>query len=273
MSWDFRLRLPIRTWWSLKERALHQSETLRTFAEQSNGQFVLIQTRNELTNYLKRRSQTLNVVAGFLGLEGAHALEGELRNVDELYAAGFLMLGLSRHFDNEVGGSSTGKVKSGVTEFGRAVIRRAEELGMMIDVAHASASLINDVLDTVTKPVVNSHTGVRGTCDNNRNLADQQVKGIARSGGVIGIGYWPTAVCGNDARAIVRAIRCTTDLVGVEYVALGSDFDGAVKTPFDVTGITHITEALMQGGYSEADIRKIMGENILRVLRDVMRDE
>jgi membrane dipeptidase len=80
-------------------------------------------------------------------------------------------------------------------------------------------------------------------------------------------------ICGNDARAIVRAIRYTTDLVGVEYVALGSDFDGAVKTPFDVTGITHITEALMQGGFSEADIRKIMGENILRVLRDVMRDE
>lgn len=262
-------RWPLSSWLSLKERALYQSQTLRSTAERSNGRFVLIQTGDDLTAYVERRNQDKQVVAGFLGLEGAHALEGELQNVDELYAAGFRMLGLVHHFDNEVGGSSTGETKGGLTAFGKQAVQRAEELGMFIDLAHASPDLIDDVLKVATKPVVVSHTGVRGTCDNNRNLSDKHVKSIAQAGGVIGIGYWPVAICGNNAQAITRAIRYTTDLVGVDHVALGSDFDGAVTTPFDTTGITHLTDVLMKNGFSEPEIRKIMGENTLRVLKQV----
>lgn len=175
------------------------------------------------------------------------------------------------YFDNKVGGSSTGEAKGGLTEFGRKVIQRAEELGMVIDLAHASPALIEEVSGVITHPVVASHTGVRGTCDNPRNLSDESVRSIAKAGGVVGIGFWATAVCGVNEEAIVRAIRYTSDLVGVEHVALGSDFDGAIETPFDVTGIARITEALLENGFPEKEIRMVMGENTLRVLNEVQK--
>jgi microsomal dipeptidase-like Zn-dependent dipeptidase len=107
---------------------------------------------------------------------------------------------------------------------------------------------------------------VKGTCDNTRNLSDEQIKGIAATGGVVGIGYWETAVCGRDAKAIARAIRYTANIIGVEHVALGSDFDGAVGAPFDTTGVVQITDALISEGFSEEEIRMIMGGNAIRVL-------
>ena len=99
----------------------------------------------------------------------------------------FRMLGLVHFFDNAVGGSVHGERQGGLSEFGRAVLRRAEQLGMLVDVAHASAALVDDVLALATWPVLSSHGGVRGTCDNRRNLSDAQVRAIAASGGVIGI--------------------------------------------------------------------------------------
>jgi microsomal dipeptidase-like Zn-dependent dipeptidase len=126
--------------------------------------------------------------------------------------------------------------------------------------------VISDVLEISTKPVVVSHTGVKGTCDNARNLSDEQLKGIAKTGGLIGIGYWETAVCGRDAKAIARAIRYTANVAGVDHVALGSDFDGAVAEPFDTTGLALITEALIGEGFTDDEIKLIMGGNAIRVL-------
>jgi microsomal dipeptidase-like Zn-dependent dipeptidase len=124
------------------------------------------------------------------------------------------------------------------------------------------------VLATATRPVVVSHTGVKGTCDNTRNLSDEQLKAIAGTGGVIGIGYWDTATCGQDARAIARAIRYAADLVGVRHVGLGSDYDGAITAPFDTTGLVQITEALIEQGFSRPDIEMIMGGNVIRLLNE-----
>jgi microsomal dipeptidase-like Zn-dependent dipeptidase len=120
-----------------------------------------------------------------------------------------------------------------------------------------------------TKPLVVSHTGVKGTCNNNRNLSDSELRAIARTGGVIGIGYWETAVCGHDARAIARAIQYTVNIVGAEHVALGSDFDGGTTMPFDATGIPLITNELRSEGMSDHDMRLIMGENVARVLSQI----
>src|SRR4029453_5614423 len=100
------------------------------------------------------------------------------------------------------------------------------------------------LLALAPRPGVVSHTGVKGTCDNHRNLSDDQLKGIARTGGLIGIGFWQAATCGKDAAAIARAIKYTADLVGIDHVALGSDFDGAVPEPFDASGLAKITEGL-----------------------------
>jgi len=125
---------------------------------------------------------------------------------------------------------------------------------------------LRDVTAIATKPVIVSHTGVKGTCNNTRNLSDDELRAVARTGGVVGIGYWETAVCGRDAQAIARAIQYAVKLVGVEHVALGSDFDGATTMPFDATGVPLIADALRKAGLSEHDVGLIMGENVVRVL-------
>ena len=141
---------------------------------------------------------------------------------------------------------------------------------MVIDLAHASAATIDDVLKLATRPVVVSHTGVRGTCDNQRNLSDAQLTAISANGGVIGIGVWETAVCGDDARAIAKAIRYAIGVAGVDHVAIGSDFDGAVTAPFDVTGMPQITQALLDAGVDPAGIEAVMGGNVRRLLRSLL---
>ena len=115
--------------------------------------------------------------------------------------------------------------------------------------------------------MVVSHTGVRGTCDNNRNLSDDQLRASPRTGGVIGIGFWDTAVCGADARAIARALAHAVRVAGLEHVALGSDFDGAVTTPFDASGLPLLTEALLEAGLDEATVGHVVGGNAVRLLR------
>ena len=259
-------RWPIRTWTSLRERALYQARRLHEIAARSNGKFVLILTAADLSKYLERRSQDPGITAGFLGIEGAHALEGDVNNVDVLFAHGIRMMSPSHFFDNEMGGSAHGLSKGGLTDRGKEMIRRMQAKRMLVDLAHASPAVINDVLSISTMPVVVSHTGVKGTCNNTRNLTDEQLKGIAATGGVVGIGYWETAVCAKDARGIARAIRYTANLIGVEHVALGSDFDGAIAAPFDTTGLAQITDALLAEGFSEEEIRLIMGGNAIRLL-------
>jgi len=260
-------RWPPATWNSLTQRALYQARRLHQFASGSRGGFVVIESSADLAAYLERRRHNSKLTAGLLSIEGAHALDGKLENLDVLYRAGYRMMSPSHFFDNDIGGSSAGVHKTGLTEKGREWVRQMEARHMIVDLAHASAQTIDDVLAIATRPVVVSHTGARGTCNNNRNLSDDQIRAVARNGGLIGIGHWDTATCGKDARSIVKAMRYVSDQVGPEHVALGSDFDGAVTTPFDTTGLVEITDAMLEAGYSEQEIRMIMGENVMRFLQ------
>src|SRR5215468_1623130 len=235
-------RWPVTSWLNLTERALYQARRLQEASARSNGKLVILRTRQDVTNFIERRKTDTDIVGGFLGLEGAHALEGEVNNLDRLYDAGFRMIGLAHFFDNEMAGSAHGVEKYGLTDKGRELVLRMEKKRVLIDLAHASPETINDVLRLAAQPVIVSHTGVKGTCDNRRNLSDDQLRAIAAKGGLIGIGYWDAATCGTDAAAIVRAMRYVSDHVGSEHVALGSDFDGAVTTPFDTTGLVQITD-------------------------------
>src|SRR5271163_3994858 len=260
-------RWPPATWNSLTERALYQARRLHQFAKGSVGGFVVIESAGNLSAYLERRRRNGQLTAGLLSIEGAHALDGKLENLDVLYRAGYRMMSPSHFFDNDIGGSAAGVHKICLTDKGREWVRQMEARHMIVDLAHASAQTIEDVLAIASRPVVVSHTGVKGTCDNNRNLSDDQIRAVAAKGGLIGIGYWDTATCGRDARAIVKAMRYVSDRVGAEHVALGSDFDGAVTAPFDTTGLVEITDAMMEAGYSEAEIRMIMGENVIGFLK------
>jgi membrane dipeptidase len=262
---------PFENLTSLTGRAVFQAKKLHQFAEKSSGKFVVIESKKDLQNFLERR-KTEKVVGGFLGIEGLHALDGKPENVDVLFDAGFRMMSPTHFFDNDIGGSAHGVEKYGLTEKGRETIKRMQAKNMIVDVAHASKQTIDDVLAITAKPVVVSHTGVKGTCDNTRNLSDEQLKAIAKTGGVIGIGFWDTATCGEDAKSIAKAIRYAVNVIGVEHIGLGSDFDGSVKVPFDVSGEALITEALINEGFTDDEIAKIMGGNVLKLLSENLPD-
>ncbi|WP_137939177.1 dipeptidase [Chitinivorax sp. B] len=261
---------PGKTRHSLYQRSLYQAERLHKMAAASAGKLVLIKQRSDLVDFLAKRAKDPNQVAGLLGIEGAHALDGDLTNLQRLYAAGFRLMSPSHFFDTDIGGSAHGMNKGGLTEKGLEWLKQMEALGMVVDLAHASSDTIGDVLKHATKPIVVSHTGVKGTCDNNRNLSDAQLRAITAKGGLIGIGFWDTAVCGNGVKDIAKAMRYTAKLVGAQYVALGSDWDGAVGTPIDAARLVELTDALLQAGFSEQEIRQIMGENVLSYLQRVL---
>lgn len=259
-------RWPRATWSSLLQRALYQAHKLQEASAGSQGRLVLIRTRGDFAAFIQAWQQDPQRLAAILASEGLHPLEGQLANVERLYDAGFRIAGLTHFFDNEVGGSAHGLAKGGLTPFGRQVIRRLEEKGILIDLAHASRPLIDDVLAVATRPVLVSHTGVEGTCKGTRNLSDKHLKAIAATGGVVGIGYWETAVCATSVKAIVQAIRYTAGKIGVQHVALGSDFNGTIHAPFDVTGLAQLTEGLLEAGFSPDEIAAIMGGNVQRLL-------
>lgn len=260
-------RWPLRTWTSPTERALHMAGKLHDFAARSNGKLEVVTSTAQLEAVVQRQQTTPGLVAAVLAIEGLHAIEGSLENLDRLYFAGYRMMAPTHFFDNQLGGSAHGVEKGGLMEFGKLAVHAMEDRRIIIDLAHASPQVIDDVLAIASRPVVVSHTGVKGTCDNVRNLSDDQIHRIAAGGGIIGIGYWDAAVCDVSVKGIVAAIKHVTDLVGAEHAGLGSDFDGGTETPFDTSGLAQITEGLLAAGFSEADIRNVMGGNVLRLLR------
>ena len=212
------------------------------------------------------------MTAGFLAVEGMHALEGKISNVQKLFDAGVRMMSPVHFFDNDIGGSAHGIKQGGLTQLGTKALIEMERLSLTIDLSHCSEKTMDDVFNLHRKkilknPIVISHGGVKGTCDNVRNVNDYQLQGIAETDGVMGVGYWKQAVGGNNAAATARAIRYTANVIGIDHVALGSDFDGMVKTHFDTAHLIMITEALKHENFTDREVRKIMGENTLRVLR------
>lgn len=259
-------RWPMRTWGSLLERALYQAGKLEALAARPQARLEVLRARADLKGFLDRRANGPPRVAGLLGIEGAHALEGKLENVERLYEAGVRMIAPVHFFDNEWAGSAHGVHKGGLTDAGRALVAALEERKILVDLAHASPATIEDVLRIAARPVVVSHTGVAGTCPGPRNLSDAQLRAIAARGGLIGIGYFKAAACGEDPSFIARAIAHAVSVAGPEHVALGSDFDGAVTTPFDAAELVYLTDALLAAGMHEKTIRLVMGENALRFL-------
>ena len=188
-------------------------------------------------------------------------------NTSRLVEAGFRMASLTHFFDTDLAGSMHGVEKGGLTDKGRKAVRRMEALGMVVDIAHCSHECVADILAMAKRPVVSSHGGVQATCKVNRNLSDDEIRGVAKTGGVVGIGYWDAAVCGTSPRDAAKAMKHVRDLVGIDYVALGSDYDGATTVRFDTSQLAQVTQALLDEGFTEDEIRAVMGGNALRVLR------
>ncbi len=258
---------PIRTWFSLTERSLYHSQKLDRAVAGSQGKLAKVSDDASLDALLAARAKGSGPVGAMLTIEGLQNLEGKAENLDLLYAAGFRMAGLTHFFDNELAGSMHGLKKGGLTPFGLEVAGRMEDKGMIIDIAHLSHPGVAQLLSVARRPVVSSHGGVQATCKVNRNLTDEEIKGLAKTGGVVGIGYWDAAICDTSPRAAAKAMKHVRDLVGIAHVALGSDYDGATTVRFDTSQLVQVTQALMDEGFTPEEIRAVMGGNALRVIR------
>ncbi len=257
---------PVRTWTSLLERTLWHGQKLRRAVASSDGALFAVTDGADLTHVLTARAAGDGPIGAMLSVEGLHDLEGDLANLPRLYDAGVRMAGLTHFFDNELAGSMHGVSKGGLTDMGRQAVTQMEDMGVIVDIAHCSHPCVAEVLAMARRPVVSSHGGVQTTCDANRNLTDDEIRGVAATGGIIGIGYWDGAVCSTSPAAVARAMRHVRDLVGIDYVALGSDFDGSVTTRFDAGQLVQVTQALLDEGFTDDEIRAVMGGNALRVI-------
>jgi len=258
---------PVRTWTSLLERSLWHAEKLNRAVAKADGKLIAVAAPADIDALLAARAARTRPVGAMLSIEGLQDLEGDIGNLDKLYAAGFRMAGLAHFFDNDVAGSMHGLKKYGLTPLGRKIVPRMEELGMIVDIAHCSRTCVADILKIARRPVVSSHGGVQATCQVNRNLSDAQIRGVAATGGLIGIGYWDAAICDTSPASIAKAMKHVRDLVGIRYVALGSDYDGGTTVRFDTSKLVQVTQALIDAGFTDDEIRAAMGGNAIRVLR------
>jgi microsomal dipeptidase-like Zn-dependent dipeptidase len=260
---------PVRTWQSIFERAVYQAERLQAYERDADNNLVIARTASDL-------DQPPGTLVGLLLTEGAHPLEGRLENVQRLYDEGYRAMGLQHFFDNALGGSLHGQSGAGLTEFGVEAVREMWRLNIAVDLAHASEQVSRDVLAMPEAgPVFISHGGVRDACTASklRNLPDDVLLDIAARGGIVGIGYFDGAICDISPKGIADAIVKAINLMGLDAVALGSDYDGTVATAFDTSALAVITHQLIAAGLSESDIRAIMGENVKRFFRQTLPQE
>jgi membrane dipeptidase len=258
---------PMNTWNSLAERALFQASKALEMANEFPQQVSLITSKSNLSQFILQRQANPKLLGMLLGTEGSHALDGDLKNIQRLFDSGFRMMSLQHFFDNKLGGSLHGESGAGLTEFGLEALKQMQALGIMLDVSHSSEQVVKDVLAFSTQPLLISHTGFYGHCASARNISDALMQQIAAKGGLIAVGYWDGAVCEANVNEIAKAIKYGIELVGSEHIALGSDYDGATSVPFDTSELIYLTQALLDLGLSELQIKQVMGANMLRYLQ------
>jgi microsomal dipeptidase-like Zn-dependent dipeptidase len=261
---------PVRAWGSLCERGLHQAARLHRFAAKAPDGLRVLRTKADLAMLMADRARGAKVVGAILGAEGAHVLDARLENLDRLWDAGFRLIGLHHFLDTEVGGSLHGASHAGLTDYGRRLVRDLVAKGFILDLTHSSVQTARDVLAMTEVPLVVSHTGICSHCQSPRNFPDDLMVAIMARGGVAGIGYWQEVIGDPSPDGIAGAVKAAVALLGADHVSLGSDFDGAVPEPFDVSELAALTDALLRAGLDEAVIAKVMGGNMARLLAQML---
>jgi membrane dipeptidase len=225
-----------------------------------------------------REAVAAGKIAVFIGVEGGHMLSGNLDAVKRFQRKGMRYLTLGHFSENEAVYCSNDRRNADrpLKPFGRELVRELERMKVMIDLAHVAPGCFRDVVEMAAGPVIVSHTGMRAVHDMWRNLDDEQSLAVARKGGVIGIIFASVYLTGHmfrcDLDAVVAHIEHALRVVGEDHVALGSDWDGFI-TPArgleTVTGLPSLTRRLLERGHGKPTLRKILGENVLRVFQQV----
>ncbi|MCG9968165.1 dipeptidase [Pelotomaculum terephthalicicum JT] len=241
-----------------------------------------IESNNDVILHAKsmndiNKAITSGKIAAFLSVEGGEALAGSLGILRVLYRLGVRSITLTWNGRNELGaGAGEDCPGEGLTEFGIAVVREMNDLGLLVDVSHLSEQGFWDVLRTSRQPIIASHSNCRALCDHPRNLTDEQIKALAERGGVIGVTFVPDFLGGENTSVdhVLAHIEHVIAVGGPDCVGLGSDFDGTERLPLglvDCSRLPVITMGLLERGYSENVIKKVLGGNFIRVMRQVIK--
>ena len=218
-------------------------------------------------------------VAAVVGLEGAEALEGDLGTLRMFHRLGVRLLTVAWSRRNQAAdGVGEARTGGGLTNFGVQMVQECNKLGVLVDISHLAPAGVRDVLEASSQPVIASHSNAYALCAHPRNLSDEQLQAVAGKGGVVCVVFVPSFITADRKEACLEKLLDHIDhivrVAGVDHVGLGSDFDGFGPLPpvglEDVTRLPGITAGLVQRGYSETDVRKILGENLLRVFRQVV---
>lgn len=239
--------------------------------EQENYQNIIcINSKKDIDKV--RENNKLGVM---LTIENGVAIDGNIDNLYELYNKGIRLMTITWNYDNELGCGSLIQNDLGLTSFGKKCIKTMNSLNMIVDASHASPKTFWNIMNMSSKPVIASHSNVYNLCNHSRNLTDIQIKEIAKANGIIGITYCTKFLSNNKKTSIndvVNHIEYVANLVGIEYVCLGSDFDGIEKEylPDNLKGVKDIyklEDYLVHRGFSKIEIEKIMGENLANFIQ------
>ncbi|MBP7460416.1 MAG: dipeptidase [Candidatus Delongbacteria bacterium] len=217
-------------------------------------------------------------IAAILAAEGGHILEDDPDHLIELYRQGvrYLTITWNNSTDWAISAQDSRSETQGLSEFGRQIIRTMDSLGIIIDISHTGIQTIRDILEETRNPIVATHSGAYSVRPHYRNLKDDQIVAIAEKGGLIGVVFYPSFLTATGKAKIddvIRHIDYIVNLVGIDYVAIGSDFDGMESTPSGLENVSkfpNLTKELLRHGYTPADVQKILGQNMLRVWHDVV---
>jgi membrane dipeptidase len=301
-----------------KDRALQAVEAVRKMTEEYPSMIGLA-----VDPAGARRLKNEGKLTAFIGMENGYPIGRDLSLIEFFHKKGVRYITLCHSSDNDICDSSTDRrdpADKGLSEFGREVVAECNRLGMIVDISHASEKSISDILAVTKAPIIASHSSARALCDNPRNLTDDQLRALAKNGGVVQICFLAAYVktppviperekamkeleakYGNIRQIQDEAVRTKAmaereavnrkfpqvlanvqdlvdhidhvrKVVGVDYVGIGTDFDGGggVVGCDDVSGMIHVTEELVRRGYTDREIEKIWGGNFLRVFQKVI---
>lgn len=250
-------------------RCLWQLDRMDAFCHATQGRVRVTASGQAL-----ERNLADGALCAVLGVEGAHALEGRVERVRDLYARGVRFMGLTHLGNNELGGSSFPLMGNRpLTDLGRATLDEMAAMGMTVDVAHASERMLAEILAHPGARPFCSHTGVRAEGGGWRNLSDESLKAIADKGGVVGIILGTVYLDGNELVDVCRHIEHAVRVMGEDGVGIGSDFDGMVPLPRemrDVRDFPLLAEALAARGHPASRVDKILGGNLRRFFRETL---
>lgn len=262
-------------------------ERVHGWAAASNGALRLVRTTRDLEAVLPPSSATTGYspdpgprpTGAFLGIQGAHVLDGDLRNVERLHALGVRMLAPAHVMDNEAVGSNTGRRRGGLSDYGRELVAELERAGITVDLAHMSRAGIHDSVPLLTRPFALSHSGFRDLAGGtswrrysagNRNVGRTEIELIASAGGLIGVTLSTALLGGEGLDAIERAFAYGREVAGPARLAIGSDLDGALRMIVDARGMPAITQLLLDGGWPADDVAAVIGGNAASLLRGAL---